>query len=54
MIPVMTPIRCKDCCNLRGKIVDGAMIMDRCYIHDCEITDEMLEEPCEFYIKRVE
>lgn len=29
------------------------LIMDRCHVRDCEITDEMLEEPCKFYAKRL-
>ena len=53
MIPVMRPIRCRDCSHLRGQIEDGAMILDRCYVYDCEITDEMLDEPCKFYVQKV-
>ena len=52
MTPIMMPIRCKDCTHLRGKLTDGVMILDRCYVYDCEITDEMLDNECKFYVHR--
>lgn len=48
----MVPIRCKNCIHLRGKFEDGVKVMDRCYVYDREITDEMLDELCVFRVER--
>lgn len=53
MVIIVQPIPCKDCRHLRGKMDDECVLtMDRCHLYDCEITDEMLENPCKNYSKR--
>lgn len=49
----MIPKRCEGCVHLRHRMDGDVRVMDQCYVYDRTITDEMLEEPCKFYVKSV-
>ena len=51
MIPEVMPVKCDGCIHLRHRMKGDVRIMDQCFVYDCQITDEMANEPCKFYCK---
>lgn len=49
----ITPTRCDGCIFLRHRMDGDVRVMDQCFVYDRQITDEMLSEPCKFYMQRV-